>query len=103
MKVYAYAIYDSKAEYFQRPFFAHTDGLASRAVADEGARSGTPLNAHPSDYQLFCIGEFDDYSGAISGFTPRSLGVVRSIISQHNEPSIEKLDKRPSNAIGDES
>lgn len=100
MKVLAYAIYDTKAEFFQRPFFAQTDGLALRAVADEGVRAGSELGRHPLDYSLFCIGEFDDAVGRLSGFAPRSMGLVKSIIKQQNEPLIENSDKGGADEVG---
>lgn len=87
MKVIGYAIYDTKAEFFQRPFFAQTDGLALRAVVDEGLRRGSELSKHPSDYIVFAIGEFDDASGTLNGFTPRNLGLVKQLISINNEAS----------------
>lgn len=103
MKVLAYAIYDTKAEFFQRPFFAQTDGLALRAVSDEGVRPGSELHRHPSDYLVFCVGEFDDSNGKLSGFAPRNLGVVKSIISAHTEPLSGKTDQRSPDALGDVS
>lgn len=103
MKVIAYAIYDTKAEFFQRPFFAQTDGIALRAVVDESLRRGSELNKHPSDYIVFAIGEFDDSNGGLAGFTPRNLGLVKSLISQDTDALIEKSDKGPPDAIGDEA
>lgn len=103
MKLLGYALYDTKADFFQRPFFAQTDGLALRAVVDEAMRRGSELGRHPSDYCVFCVGEFDDSNGGLSGFTPRNLGIVRSLISQHTEASIENSDKRPPDEVGDES
>lgn len=103
MELLAFCIYDTKAELFQRPFFAPTDGSAIRAVVDEGRRPGSELGAHPTDYVLFCVGAFDDSTGALGGFTPRNMGLVKSLISSDNKASIEKLDKGPPNEVGDES
>lgn len=103
MKLIAYAIYDTKAEFFQRPFFAQTDGLAVRAVVDEGSRRGSALAAHPSDYVLFAVGEYDDSNGTLSSFTPRNLGVVKSLISVNNLDSSKLSDQKVPDEIGDGS
>jgi len=60
-----YAIYDSKAEAFARPFFFPTKGMAMRAFTDHVSDPSTPVGQHPADYTLFHIGEWDDHEGHI--------------------------------------
>lgn len=61
-----YSIYDSKLEAFLQPFFAPTDGVALRSFADGAADAGSNFYKHAEDYELFCIGIFDDEFGKIS-------------------------------------
>lgn len=61
-----YAIYDSKAAYFQAPFYERNNATAIRAFM-QAAREKGPYNSFAADYTLFCIGEYDDLSGKITG------------------------------------
>lgn len=71
------SVYDSKAEMFNQPMFFKAKGEAIRAFADEANREGSAVGAHPEDYTLFVIGEFDPESGYISQLkTPISLGLA---------------------------
>ena len=68
------AVKDSAADAFGRPFFVPTIGLAMRSFIDEVNNRESPFNAHPDDYTLFEIGDFDDNSGALVSLkTPRLL------------------------------
>lgn len=60
MKFQICAIRDRAVASFQRPFFAPAIGAAIRAFGDEINRQGSEMHAHPSDYDLFHLGEFDD-------------------------------------------
>lgn len=66
MKVKVYVVYDCKVEAFMAPFFMQSRGQAMRAFADSvNDRSGR-YRAHPADFTLFELGEFDDSSGSLS-------------------------------------
>lgn len=62
------AVLDSAVQAYMTPFFAPTNAAAIRAFSDEVARTGSPMSAHPSDYSLFKLGDFDS-----------QLGLVRSV------------------------
>ena len=78
-----YAIHDSKVEAFNMPFYQRTHGEALRnfegACSDE--KSQFRLNA--SDYTLYYLGEFDDFS---SSFTtepqPMPLAKASEVLSR---------------------
>lgn len=72
MKIYS--IHDSKASFYDRPFFARTDGEAIRLFSDAINDEKTPISAHYADFTLFGLGEFDEQTGVITPVTPRSLG-----------------------------
>jgi len=77
MRLLAFSVRDSKAEAFMRPFFAPTKGLAVRGFRDAVNTKGEPMNAHPDDYTLFQIGEFDETSGELVKLaSPVSLGLA---------------------------
>ena len=69
MKLKIYSIRDAKAEVFNRPFFLHTHGEAERAFAQNAAEPKSMINQYPEDYDLYCIGEFDDQTGKIEPLT----------------------------------
>jgi len=66
MKLKMFAIRDSKAEAFERPFFFGTHGEAIRAWDEAVNDPQSPFFKHPNDYCLFEVGEFDRITGALS-------------------------------------
>lgn len=73
MKLYVVAIRDAAMDEFMNPWTVPAVGMAVRGFGDEVAKEGTPLFAHPEDYELFLIGEFDSQTGALSMQNPQSL------------------------------
>lgn len=63
MKLLIYSVYDSKAKTFSQPFFSNAAGSALRSFQDIANDKNHPIGAHPEDYTLFEIGEFDDSIG----------------------------------------
>jgi len=63
MKLIVLAVFDVQVAAYQRPFFAPALGAGVRAVTDEVNRQGSEMNAHPKDYSLYKLGEFDDVTG----------------------------------------
>jgi len=63
MIVNHYAIYDSKAQHYGQLFPSQTHGAAERLFSDSVNKPDSPHNAHPDDYSLYYIGEYDDDSG----------------------------------------
>lgn len=62
------AVKDLAAGAFNRPWFAPSRGSAIRAFSDEVQRApdkahGNVMNAHPEDFQLEVLGEWDDENG----------------------------------------
>ena len=72
MKTNAYTIYDRKGLLYHQPFFAVTDGAATRMVADLVRDNNTTIGRHPTDYVLFCCGEYDDQLGSLLPKSPLS-------------------------------
>lgn len=56
---------DIKANLWFNPIFSHSIGGSVRAFGDECTkpREGNPLADHPSDYELYHLGEWDETTG----------------------------------------
>ena len=64
-----FAVYDSKAGIYKRPFMALTTAHGIRLFEDACCTADTEVARHPGDFTLFEIGEFDDNTGT---YTMRS-------------------------------
>lgn len=73
MRLFAYAIFDSAAGVYDRPFFAHSDRAAIRGFEDICVRADHPIAAHPADYTLFRVGAYEDGKGELTGESPSRL------------------------------
>lgn len=59
------AIYDVKAEFYQPPQFVRSKGEAIRMFKD-ALNGGDPMmTAHPEDFKLWYLGEFDALGGKL--------------------------------------
>lgn len=70
MTLQVFALHDSKAEAYLRPFFAQSKGLALRSMLEVLSDKEHPVTKYPADYHLFHIAEYDDATGII---TPLSV------------------------------
>lgn len=66
MKLLAFAVYDRAARAYSAPFYQHTRGLGERMFADLVVDPQSNVSKHPGDYELFCVGEFDNEEGVLS-------------------------------------
>lgn len=60
-----FSVLDVKAETYSAPFVAPTKASALRQFLDLAEKEGHPFSAHPADYSLYYLGEFDDNTGQI--------------------------------------
>ena len=70
MKTRIYTVKDVVVNSFMMPFYAVNDGHAKRICADLVSAGDTPPAQHPSDFDLYCCGEYDDQSGVFETFPP---------------------------------
>lgn len=83
MKHLVLSIYDAKIEAYMRPFTSQTEGQALRVFSDELLREGSIIGAHPEDYALFVIGDFDDHSGELkSSPAPKCIARAHEMLAQ---------------------
>lgn len=61
------ALRDSAARVFAQPFFVQHTAQAVRGLRDEVNRSDktSDVSRHPTDFELYEIGSFDDEAGRI--------------------------------------
>lgn len=86
MLLRAYSIYDNKALVYRAPFFASTNGEASRSFADLANDINTIVGKHPADYSLFCVGAYDDQKGQLHPLLPIEHVVDALTVYQAQQP-----------------
>lgn len=59
------AIWDKKAEAYNTPFFAPTEGVALRQFTDLCADSRSIVAMHPEDFRLDSIAAFNELDGGV--------------------------------------
>lgn len=75
------SVKDNAAQAFGRPVFVPSSAVAIRSFRDEVNRkdSTDDLAKHPSDFDLYEIGSFDDSTGIIEVFEPRILARAKDL------------------------
>ena len=69
----ACAVLDQKVGAFSPPMFVRSKGEAIRSFLDACADPQVSISKHPEDYQMYCLGSFDDQTGALVSVTPELL------------------------------
>jgi hypothetical protein len=96
MRLFAYSIYDVKAQVFHRPFFQQSDGQAVRTFSDIAVDPESEIGKHPEDYSIFRIGEFEDENAALVGEPAVQLFTGLEALRQSRqipEGSLDLFDK----------
>jgi len=77
------SVKDRAAEVFNRPFFVPHRNVAIRDFTDEVNRvaADNQLNKHPDDFDLYCIGQFNDVTAEFSFEPPVVLVRAKDVIS----------------------
>lgn len=96
MKKVICSVYDKRAEFFDRPFTAQSNGEMIRAFTDIAVNADHPIGQHPEDYSLYRIGYFDDVSGLITPEDPillinglEAVQQSRAAFEMRNKPAEE--------------
>lgn len=66
MQLKMFAIRDSKAEFYNQPFFQKTHGEAERNFRALTKDDKSMIAKYPEDYDLYYLGEYDDQTGTMS-------------------------------------
>lgn len=80
MTLKVFAVRDRAIDAYGQPFFVPAVGLALRSFSDEVNRSGSPMNSHPDDYDLYEVGEWDDSTGTLFPITPRMVSIGKDVV-----------------------
>lgn len=70
MKVNMYVIFDTKAKFYNKPFYLQNDNVALRAFTDLANDETTDVFKHPTDFQLYKVGTYDDVTATIVSNPP---------------------------------
>lgn len=73
MIVKIYSVHDTLAGLYLPPCIADTDAVITRDFGDALRKGDSPISAHPEDYTLECLGEFDRETGVIAPCSPRVI------------------------------
>lgn len=73
MKLALYSVYDSKTQIFLPPMCFHNDEHAMRDMRLQLERGDTVMSKFPADYELRCVGDWDDHSGELEAVSPSRL------------------------------
>ncbi|UDN67773.1 nonstructural protein [robinz microvirus RP_112] len=59
----AYTLYDCKSLIYLPPFYASAHGQAVRMVMDLARDNTTQVGRYPTDFTLYCVGQWNDATG----------------------------------------
>lgn len=77
-----FAVFDSKAGAYLQPFFSINVATACRDFSSAVQDSSHAFHRHSGDYELFLLGEWDQYEGVLKMYeTKQSLGIASSFLN----------------------
>jgi hypothetical protein len=65
MVVKIYSVYDKKTRFYGPLLCLQNDGHAGREYKRMFSKEQHPVSQFPDDYQIYCLGSFDDSNGKI--------------------------------------
>lgn len=80
-----YALYDSKAMVYNRPFFFKNDAEAIRSFSDLCNDHECLPGRHPGDFALLQIGEYDEQTAEINPTKQRNIRNGRDVVHNPEE------------------
>lgn len=81
---YVFAVFDQATGYYGTPIFCLAQGEAVRSFMDEVNRKGSPLNAHPADYQLFSLASYDEVTGLFLSCDPKLVAKAADFFKEED-------------------
>ena len=82
MKTEIYAIYDSKAQVYNKPFHQVNQAVAMRTATDLANDSNSEIAKNPEDYTMFYLGNYDDQTAQFDLCEPKSVCKFHELV-QH--------------------
>lgn len=97
MKLQICSVHDRALDAYMRPFFAQTIGQAIRIFNDGVNQKDTEMYAHPDDYDLYHLGEFDDQAGTCTNLAegPKQIAIGKNAVDEfhHTNTNTRLLNK----------
>lgn len=84
MTQYIYSVRDRVADLYGPPLFAPSDAVCLRSIRAAANGDASLMRYASADFDLYCIGEYDDKTGEIVGFVPRQVASLTSILGGDN-------------------
>lgn len=93
MLLRAYTLHDVKALTYSPPFFVNNNNLAIRMLTDLVNDMNTAPGRHPSDFKMYCVGNYDDATGIL---TPLNImeHVMDAIACVQQQPDFFRTTQR---------
>lgn len=88
MKLYLFSVYDKVSKMYVDLFTSQTKESAQRSFNSAALNRGTMLAKFPSDFALYCLGEFDNSTGEVVGVSTPEL--VQNCVEICFPPEFEK-------------
>lgn len=82
MKTEIYAIYDSKAQIYNKPFHMVNEAVALRTAKDLAFDPQSEIYKNPADYIMFFLGYYDDQSAQFDLCEPKSIVRFHELTAQ---------------------
>ncbi len=92
MKTTLYAIFDTASGTYQKPIFARADGEIMREFQNICTDADHPCGAHPEDYSLFRLGNFNDQNGAVSNEQNVCLATGLEVVANSRMVHRDQMD-----------
>lgn len=78
------AIRDRAVDAYGLPIFVVAIGQGVRSFGDEINREGSAYHAHPEDFDLYLLGDFDEQTGTLVPIgVPRQVAIGKDLRSSH--------------------
>lgn len=93
MIVKMFSVYDSKADFFSKPFFVQSKGEAIRSFTEAANDKSSQIGKYPEDFGLFYIGEFNDSNAQfILAKIPEPIGLALEFVREKYPPPVPHKD-----------
>lgn len=95
MKTKMYSVYDSVAQFFEKPVTARAEGEILRSAKNIANDEKHPIGQNPQDYFLYEIGTYDDSNAIIEQSEPKRIACFNDFVtySQDEDDANKKFDE----------
>ena len=87
--VNVYSIFDTKARAYMQPWYATNHDVAFRNCRASMTQPQSPMAQFPVDFNLFCLGQFDELTGEFhQNGEHMNLGNFSQFVPEENTPPL---------------